>query len=609
MDATSLPLASLVSVRERYARSVHLERDAPNAFADQFHLTESARKLLESLVQGVRSPADRALTVVGPYGAGKSACCLFAAQLLGGSIEAMRKLREGAPELADALRARSVRLVPIPIVGARQALGKALISGLLRALTTGQHAALRARIGAEANRLLALADPSPREIADLFVSTAHTATMLGSGGLLVILDELGKVLEHAALHPEDGDIFILQELGEAAARSGDARLLVVGVMHQQPEAYAQKLGRAQQAEWSKVGERFRSVPFFPSDLERIDMVGKALRHDHGINLNGHVTGLCEQYATLELPTGGLERHLPELARKAYPLHPLTLIALPALFRRVGQRHRSLFNFLASEEPHALGVFLREQVYAPDAPPFYALDRLFDYAAEVLSVSWHGSGMTRQWSEAVESVEKASRLPDLELRLLKCIALLGILKEQRLPASPKLLALAVRGCASDIEVGEALERLERDRRLVRYSRQRNGYILWEAGDVDVEAELRAARPVGASGAALHVAAKVCPPKRLVARRHSYETGTLRRIDVQACAGNRLSAAIHEAGPELTLLYCLAASDDEEETARRAAANCAGRNVLYCTGTRDGAAARSGCRSHRSGLRGTPLRCDP
>jgi hypothetical protein len=59
-----------------------------------------------------------------------------------------------------------------------------------------------------------------REIVDLFEQTAKkVAESKHAGrGLLVMLDEAGKVLEHTAQHPERGDIQFLQEL--AANRSG-----------------------------------------------------------------------------------------------------------------------------------------------------------------------------------------------------------------------------------------------------------------------------------------------------------------------------------------------------------------------------------------------------
>ena len=60
------------------------------------------------------------------------------------------------------------------------------------------------------------------------------------GGLVIIVDEMGKILEGAA---HDGhDIYLLQQLAEAASRSG-RRLVFVGILHQAFDEYAQRLAR------------------------------------------------------------------------------------------------------------------------------------------------------------------------------------------------------------------------------------------------------------------------------------------------------------------------------------------------------------------------------
>ena len=224
-------------------------------------------------------------------------------------------------------------------------------------------------------------------VANLYAELSCEAVRIGYDGVLLIIDEMGKFLEHAALHPKDSDIFVLQELGEAAARSGDNRLIVLGVLHQTPDAYAQKLGRTQQAEWTKISERYRQLTFIPSDQERITIVGQALKHTPDLKFNDRFYTLAKQCEDLGLLPRGLNGKFVEVTRQSYPLHPLTLLALPILFRRAGQSHRSMFTFLAGEEPHALGRFLAAETFSEDALPLYTLDALFDYAAEVLMASW------------------------------------------------------------------------------------------------------------------------------------------------------------------------------------------------------------------------------
>jgi hypothetical protein len=75
------------------------------------------------------------------------------------------------------------------------------------------------------------------------------------------LDELGKILEYAALFPERQDIFLMQRLAEMAARSGNTPLFVVGLLHQGFSAYADHLSQTAQREWEKVAGRFDEIVF------------------------------------------------------------------------------------------------------------------------------------------------------------------------------------------------------------------------------------------------------------------------------------------------------------------------------------------------------------
>ena len=149
------------------------------------------------------------------------------------------------------------------------------------------------------------------------------------------------------------------------------------------------------------------------------------------------------------------------------------------------------------------------------------------------------------------------------RVLKCVALLGILKDARLPAKLEILQLALTGLSgAEVDVPAALEELKA-RRLIVFSRVRDTYRLWEGGDIDVEAEMSRARSTLGAGAVLRVARDpaLCPPPRLIARRHSFETGTMRVVGSRICTASGLDATIREMGKELTLLLCLAETREE------------------------------------------------
>ena len=78
---------------------------------------------------------------------------------------------------------------------------------------------------------------------------------------MLLVDELGKFVEYAALYPMYGDLIALQSLAEHACRPKDARLVLIALLHQNFADYARGVGRTLDEEWHKVASRFEEIPF------------------------------------------------------------------------------------------------------------------------------------------------------------------------------------------------------------------------------------------------------------------------------------------------------------------------------------------------------------
>lgn len=566
-------LARFVCLRSHFVRSVHLGRDFKAEVTSEYFQTECGSAAFQAVEEAMVNPAQRALSVLGPYGAGKSAFCIHLARRAWGSGVAGRRLH------------------PVLVVGSRRPLAPALVEGLQASLDGLPDGLTLERLR---GAIAALPEtPEPRALADLFTEVSREVQAWGTAdGLLLVVDEMGKFLEHAALHPGQGDVFALQELAEAAARSPrENPFLVLTVLHQSADVYARSLGPTQQAEWAKIGERFRALPFFPSDRERLKIVGRALEHDLAIGPLPGLSSLSRTCAAHGLAPTDIGENFPALVEASYPLHPVTLLALPALFRRAGQSHRSVFNFLAGEEPNALGRYLKETPFDPMTPPLYGLDQLYDYATEALSGTWAGSSASL-WAEVNEAVERAEGLSSTALRALKCVGLLSLLKAPRLPASQIVLELALTGSSeAQTDVEAALTELIQ-RRLVVHSRMRRTYRLWEGGDVDVAAEIeRAAAGLGRD-VSLQTARDLCPPPPLIAQRHSFETGTLRMVVSEPCAVGALHGLLATGSGQLRMALCLAQTEEEADAAQVTAQQYMGPETLIAVAVETEALLQAG-----------------
>ena len=99
MDAgqESASLVNLVDVGRRFRRSVNLDRDAGSLDAlNGYIITPAVRRAVSQITDGLGDAAgDRAWSLVGPYGSGKSAFVVFLADLLSPSGTQPERRRPG----------------------------------------------------------------------------------------------------------------------------------------------------------------------------------------------------------------------------------------------------------------------------------------------------------------------------------------------------------------------------------------------------------------------------------------------------------------------------------------------------------------------------------
>ena len=577
-DEPRIALRELVRVRPRFLRSVSLERDfyAPHPL-DGYVLTPAAISTLERLALAVSQPSARAWSITGAYGTGKSAFALMAAKALAGPPVGDTGLRVRLRRQEPALAVRlfpddAAGFWPVLITGAREPIIPALLRGLAESLGHLPESE-GGPVAAELERLM----PSPwdaggktgRDVAGLIgdVSLVLRRHRPGCVGLIVVIDEMGKFLEYAALHPDRGDMQVLQEMAEQAARSREHPVLLLTILHQAFEEYGHRLSSAQRVEWQKVQGRFVDVPFGDSPEETLRMIGQAVEQAPNAQADAWLADTVE--AQMEacrrlriIPPSLSAAEFRDLLRQTFPLHPITALILPHLFRRFGQNERSLFSFLSSEEPYGFQQFLRGHVLGSDAAPRLCPDHLYDYVVRALGSSLYAHATAKLWGETEDALHRLRDRNPLQARLVKTIGLLSVLGEQiHVAPSRETLSFALAGeGVSSAEVEAALDGLEAET-LITYRHFRKAYRLYEGSDVDVEGRLREARAYltrGADSVALAHRLGVSPP--LVARRHSYETGTLRFFEVRCCRPESLTAEVRAGHPgsDGLLLLCLASN---------------------------------------------------
>ena len=507
-----MDMSDRIGIARRFLRSIRIDSDFGDATGLRgFVCPQSSADILLTMARHVSETGQGAYTWTGPYGSGKSSLVIAFGALLSGSAG----LRRGAAEVFGEKLTKRVRdALPIgekgwhilPVVARRE--DPVAVIG-------------------EAVKRVGIVSRRPRggwTETSLVTALTHAATEQPGthGGLVLFIDEMGKFLEAAA---QDGsDIFILQQLAEAASRS-NGRFLFVGVLHQAFEEYAHRLSPEKRDEWAKIQGRFIDLVVNTSGEEQIDLIARAIKSNHRPKNPGKSAATVAGFVRRNSSRDAAQ--LAVTLEACWPLHPIVACLLgPISRRRFGQNQRSIFGFLNSSEPHGFQDFLNQAI----AGELYRPDRLWEYMHVNLEPSILASPDGHRWVLTTEAVERCEAIGGdaLHIRLLKTIAVIDLFKgHSGLVANSDLL----RTCfpeISDRTFKKLLTQLATWSFII-FKKFLDAHAIFAGSDFDIDLAVQSAldETDEVDFKELKSLAGLQP---ILAKRHYHETGALRWFDV-------------------------------------------------------------------------------
>ncbi|WP_165225777.1 hypothetical protein [Aquisphaera insulae] len=584
------PLHQLVTVSARFSRSISLVRDfeGPDAL-DGYILTPIGRDVLGRLQSALSGEsASRAWSLTGSYGSGKSAFALLAAQLLAGESRTLERARAylkrhdeklwaGLFDRGAPLGGGTRRLFPILATGSRQPLDKAIASALVRVLRSiaANKGGKKPHLIGKLEHIANSSEPTGESIATLFDEANEYVGRSDENvsGVLLIIDELGKFLEYGSSHPDRGDVFALQEIAEAASRS-KRPFLMLTILHQALDRYADHMSPSRRSEWAKVQGRFEDVPFEERTEQLVRLISHAIRIDgpdaETKPLKREAKSLASQVAAMDVRLGPLgKKELVACLADCFPLHPLTALTVGPLFRQLAQNERSLFAFLVSSDPHGFRDFLRLSFGDSKRPPTYRLDSLYDYVISTLGPTLYVHHRGKAWAEVYSALDRLKDASELEIKVAKVIGLLQAIGPMSpVPVTRDILQLALHGAGTEKEIDSALESLQ-GKSIAIFRRHLGGYSLWEGSDIDIDDRLsEARRRVERDRPMAAFLMQTVPPQPMIARRHYFQKGTLRYFEViYADNGTLRDELTRDLGQaDGRIVFCLPLNAEERKAMR-------------------------------------------
>ncbi len=577
----NMPLA----VATRYTRSIHLQRDFTTVQTALvgYQATPLVIQTIEHIVAALnmKEGLSRAFSLIGPYGSGKSAFALFLSHYMSVTPHERTLLitMHGTAPLADTHPIyQAPKLLPLLISGSNSSLRQAVLHALHTSLNGNVKKGVKTLLK-DLHHAMKQDNVDPQAVADFVQQASHKVkTYTTFDGLMLVVDELGQHLNYAAHQHSDGDLHVLQTLAEMATRSGDVPCVIITILHQAFDRYVGTAGIRQQTEWAKIQGRFVDIPFFEPDVQLLRMIARALCPDRQEDAYAQTR---QQWAetvvplTEELclrPAAIDEDEWVDLVARAYPLHPTVLLVLPVLFRQLAQNERSLFAFLTSYEPWSLQDYLTSVVDSDTtALPIYRLTHLYDYVEATLGPSLFARASGRRWVELAEACMQVASKGAMAQHTLKVIGTLNAIGQVdwsgTLRANGRCVSFALYDTLNAPQAQTTLDQLRTQQHII-YRAHRDSFVLWEGSDLDIVGMVQTARQQETDRR--HVASLLqehTTMMPMVARKHSYVTGTVRHFDVRFVSVADLATPLHGAAEsDGDIIYVVPMDDEELDIAR-------------------------------------------
>jgi hypothetical protein len=303
--------------------------------------------------------------------------------------------------------------------------------------------------------------------------------------VFIVIDEFGKILEHAANNNPEQELYFLQKLAEFV-NLPSRNIILLTTLHQNFGAYSTKLDETQRNEWMKVKGRFKDI-VFSEPIEQLlflasQQIGKS---DKQIKYRKEFDSIYDLAYKVHFISSSFSM---ETAENLYPLDPFSATSLTKAIQRYGQNERTLFSFLTAKGAGSLEEFI------PKNTETYNLAYAYDYITNNFFTAITGyQGDSVSWSAMKVAIERtesgiiAEEMIENAVRLVKAIGMLNHFGNSGIIISKEMLLTYAQVALLIKQPEEVLLALE-NKKIVRYAKYKSQYILFDGTDINIEQEM-------------------------------------------------------------------------------------------------------------------------
>lgn len=391
--------------------------------------------------------------------------------------------------------------------------------------------------------------------------------------VLLVIDEFGKVLEHAANHNPEKELYFLQQLAEFVNHPKRDNILLITTLHQNFGAYSKKLSEQQRNEWEKVKGRLKEIVFSEPVEQLLHLAAAQIEASNKtIVSKKNFDILFDLAKNTKFIFSDLNI---DVAERLYPLDIFSAVVLTYSIQRYGQNERSLFSFLSSKDNNSLSRF------EPQAYKTYSLANVYDYIINnfysYLSEVNADSANWRAIRVALERIEGVFELDKIETarNIVKTIGLCNLFGNSATFDEKALIQYLQ--LALDIKQPETLIRELVAHKIIRFAKYKSQYIIFEGTDVNIEDELyKAAGIVPRPSDYIDDLNEYFELKVVQANSSFYKTGTPRFFEYSISSEAQVFNPINDIDGYINLVF--PNNNEEKEHLLETSRNC-NNAVIY------------------------------
>ena len=347
--------------------------------------------------------------------------------------------------------------------------------------------------------------------------------------LFIVVDEFGKILEHAAKNNPERELYFLQKLAEFV-NVPTRNIILLTTLHQNFSAYAGNLTESQRNEWLKVKGRYKELVFSEPVEQLLFLAAEQISNSELKYDSADIVELLALAKRTKFISPQLDG---KSIKKLFPLDAFSAMCMTKAIQRYGQNERTLFSFLMSKGTNSFSEFV------PQKNETYNLAMVYDYLVyNFYSFLSEANADSMNWTSmrvAIERVESgvihAAHITDA-LKIVKSIGLLTLFGNSTTSISKELLityaqkALAIKNPEKIIEVLTT-------QKIIRFASYKSSYILFEGTDLNLEDELfNAANIVQKPAAEISNLSPYLTQKAIAVSEEYYRNGTPRYFEFVA-----------------------------------------------------------------------------